>query len=637
VREVIGRRLDRLSERCNEVLTIAAVIGRQFRFGVLMKLVGGSSGGEETTARHPEALEGRAGRGGDSGGPMSESMLLDAMDEALSARIIEEIPSEVGLYQFTHAQMQETLLSELPLTRRVRMHARIAEALEDYYGEAAETHAAELVEHFAEAETVLGPERFVRFGIVAGEKSLQAYAYDDALRYFELVRGAAEGLSDNGTKARFCYGYAQPLVVEASLEARQRGWDLLGEAFRLFRAAGNNRMAIAAAQTPVTFGALKGTVELTGAALELAEPDSTDAGFLHARHAIALLNEAGDLDSELVHLEKALSIARKHQDSRLEARTLIHYAQHYAYVGDAAKTVEYCDRAAALASRFDDPVTETRAIGWSMMAHLYLWQVEEFKRKLPRAREIADRYKQDIYVFGFRRREWALATAQGDWDLARQAAEAEESRRPGNPWTPIWLKVVSLQTGDADPESLDGTARGNIWEAGSALHSAMTWMTWRAHPRVGELVGDALRQSSERRFGYDLMHAMLSAILALFRDDSKLREQAIAALLRWSDQFDPGTGIPVDHVMGLAYSAEGDAASAERHLGRAAARCREAGFRPLLAYVLADSAELLLSSSEPGIQPTAAEFQDEAIAIARKLGMKPLMERVLAKREILKA
>jgi predicted ATPase len=167
VREVIGRRLDRLSERCNEVLTIAAVIGRQFRFGVLMKLMSPLPAGEGQ---------------GEGEAPMTENMLLDAMDEALSARIIEELPSEVGLYQFTHAQMQETLLSELPLTRRVRMHARIAEALEDYYGEAAETHAAELVEHFAEAETVLGPERFVRFGIVAGEKSLQAYAYDDALR-----------------------------------------------------------------------------------------------------------------------------------------------------------------------------------------------------------------------------------------------------------------------------------------------------------------------------------------------------------------------------------------------------------------------------------------------------------------------
>ena len=30
VREVIGRRLDRLSERCNETLTVASVIGREF-------------------------------------------------------------------------------------------------------------------------------------------------------------------------------------------------------------------------------------------------------------------------------------------------------------------------------------------------------------------------------------------------------------------------------------------------------------------------------------------------------------------------------------------------------------------------------------------------------------------------------
>ena len=33
----------------------------------------------------------------------------------------------------------------------------------------------------------------------------------------------------------------------------------------------------------------------------------------------------------------------------------------------------------------------------------------------------------------------------------------------------------------------------------------------------------------------------------------------------------------------------------------------------------------------------AIELQDEAIAIATELGMKPLLERVLAKRDILKA
>ena len=38
-------------------------------------------------------------------------------------------------YQFTHALIQETLAEELSLTRRVRLHARIAEALEELYGE----------------------------------------------------------------------------------------------------------------------------------------------------------------------------------------------------------------------------------------------------------------------------------------------------------------------------------------------------------------------------------------------------------------------------------------------------------------------------------------------------------------------
>jgi hypothetical protein len=40
---------------------------------------------------------------------VSENILLDALDEALEARNVEEVPSEVGLYQFAHALMQETL------------------------------------------------------------------------------------------------------------------------------------------------------------------------------------------------------------------------------------------------------------------------------------------------------------------------------------------------------------------------------------------------------------------------------------------------------------------------------------------------------------------------------------------------
>ena len=56
-----------------------------------------------------------------------------------------------------------------------------------------------------------------------------------------------------------------------------------------------------------------------------------------------------------------------------------------------------------------------------------------------------------------------------------------------------------------------------------------------------------------------------------------------------------------------------------------------------LAWSCADYAEMLLERNASGDREKAIELQDEAISIAQELGMKPLLERVLAKREILKA
>ncbi len=45
---------------------------------------------------------------------------------------------------------------------------------------------------------------------------------------------------------------------------------------------------------------------------------------------------------------------------------------------------------------------------------------------------------------------------------------------------------------------------------------------------------------------------------------------------------------------------------------------------------------MLFGIHEPDDREKATELQDEAIAITTKLGMKPLLERVLAQREMLK-
>ena len=62
VREVVGRRLDRLSEGCNEVLAVAAVVGREFSLDAAGALID----------------------------ELADDRLLELLEEALAARVIEE-------------------------------------------------------------------------------------------------------------------------------------------------------------------------------------------------------------------------------------------------------------------------------------------------------------------------------------------------------------------------------------------------------------------------------------------------------------------------------------------------------------------------------------------------------------------
>ena len=99
VRVVIGRRLDRLSTTCCEVLRLAALVGREFELRQLRAL-------------------------SDDG---SEAELDDALQEALDSHVLEEVPETPHRFRFTHRLVQETLITELSTTRRVRAHARVAE------------------------------------------------------------------------------------------------------------------------------------------------------------------------------------------------------------------------------------------------------------------------------------------------------------------------------------------------------------------------------------------------------------------------------------------------------------------------------------------------------------------------------
>lgn len=74
-----------------------------------------------------------------------------------------------------------------------------------------------------------------------------------------------------------------------------------------------------------------------------------------------------------------------------------------------------------------------------------------------------------------------------------------------------------------------------------------------------------------------------------------------------------------------------------RHFAQALGFCRKAGYLPELAWTCYDYADLLLERDGPGDRERAVSLLDEGLATSRDLGMRPLMERILSHREILKA
>ena len=274
VREVIGRRLNRLSQRCNETLTMASVIGREFELRQLVPLV------ED----------------------MSEDRLREVLEEALGSRVIEELPQVVGRYQFTHALIQETLSEELSTTRKVRLHARIAEMLEEIYGDDAQSHAAELAHHFSQAEAVTGAEKLVRYSLLAGERALASDAYEDAVTHFErglVARGITLSETETATDeeaAALLFGLAR--AQSATVERHQLGeaFAALSRAFEYYAEAGNVAQMVAAAEFPIgtPSSQIPGVAQLMARTLTLVPADSPEAGRLLSRYGAVLGAGGGD-------------------------------------------------------------------------------------------------------------------------------------------------------------------------------------------------------------------------------------------------------------------------------------------------------------------------------------------------------
>ena len=111
-----------------------------------------------------------------------------------------------------------------------------------------------------------------------------------------------------------------------------------------------------------------------------------------------------------------------------------------------------------------------------------------------------------------------------------------------------------------------------------------------------------------------------------------------------------GAGRGIGPAVALIYAKEGaslalcacteseltETIEAAKALG-AVAIGRTAVIRPELAWTCCDYTDTMLQRNESGDRAKATGLLDESLTISSELGMRPLMERVLSRRDILKA
>jgi class 3 adenylate cyclase/tetratricopeptide (TPR) repeat protein len=613
VREVIGRRLNRLSQRCNEALTVASVVGREFASAQIAPLV------ED----------------------MTEDRLFEILEEALAARVIEELPQSMGQYQFTHALIQETLSGELSTTRKVRLHARIAEALEELYGDHADSHAPELAHHYYEAEAMTGSEKLVRYSLIAGERALASYAHEEALTQFGRALAAKEGSSpgrEGATDAETADIFSGLGHAQAALNETQEAVSSLGRAFDYYVEAGDLSRAVAIAQNPQSATFMRGMRDIISQAVQLAPAGSLESGRVLSSHGYCLGMVSGGYESAQEAFDQALAIARANNDTALEMRVLANSANtdgwHMRWETCLAKSLQ----ALELASGVDDYYSKVRAHLWAILSLLAVsGDVEGARFHAAELRATADRMRDTIWLARSYYYETWLFCLAGLWQSARDVNDQGLALFPTSGMLLGQRALLEHQVGDDTQGNaylqrfLDlSVAMGVALVEGSASMMSLAQLS-RITGR-GELFSTSFRTvPSSHPFGVFSGLCGL-ALLAVQKGDVPLSVEMYSALVPQLGTSATPADLSVDHLLGLLSQTMGDLDQAKAHFEDALAFCRKAGYRPELAWTCCDYADILLDRDDEGDRAKAMSLLDESLAISSELGMRPLMERVLARK-----
>ncbi|MFQ6030079.1 MAG: tetratricopeptide repeat protein, partial [Dehalococcoidia bacterium] len=398
--------------------------------------------------------------------------------------------------------------------------------------------------------------------------------------------------------------------------------------------------------------------ELIERALTLVPSDSHEAGRLQARRIMPL---RPDYDRAQEAFHHALSIARQQQDKALEMQALVaaacvdyHHCRH-------VQSLERNQQAIDLAQLVDLPIEEAHA-RYDLEHVLYaMGNLEEATRHAEAMLAAAERAHTRVWHCRSMDANENVCSAKGDWRSARDFSEQGLATSPQDPGLLGPRALLEHQLGETDAaeaylERLLETLPGGESNLPDALTSAtipyyvvsavvisvVAYITGEmTHFDVVEGIAQFIFSSPITAPAHSNAARIGLAFIAVQRQDMIAASELYDALQpiggTMAPQSNCGPGLAGDRVLGLLSQTMGRLDQATVHFEDALTFCRKAGYRPELAWICCDYADTLLQRGNPGDQERAMSLLEESLASSTELGMRPLMERVLSRREILRA
>ena len=610
VHETIARYVARLSPECREALDSAAVLGRDVPQELLRLL-----------------------------SDLDPRVLLDALDEAVDAGILDGGTQPSGDFRFSHVLVRDALYARLPTAARAHGHLRTAEAIEELHAHDLEPHLSEIAHHYIAAGPTADAATAARYAARAGEAATRRLAYEEAVR---LLHAALE-LSERSPETEA----TQLDLLVALGDAEVRAGDQSSAQATFLRAAELARRQArpdALARAAIGYGGFVWSRSPAGSPLVRLLEDSlaavgTSDPTLRV-HLLARLAGARRADPDATQRRaeatEAVEIARHLDDPLTLAMALKGYHASIWAPGCVDECLRVAEELVECATRSDDVEQLVGAHCARFTARLELGNFAGAKADVDALAALAPELRQHVHRWVTAISRACLALLQGRFD------EAEELARAGRDEGGLSLQTNSeaaymTQMGVL---ALDRGRAGDVVDdvARAAEAYPVFWHFPALHARLLAADGrlDQARELVERlaAHGYaavpdtDNYYLFSLALLADVVEelgDPVLAEPLLERLLPYAHltaaappEVNAGS---VARSVAVLEGLLGRREDAIRHFEAAIRQNRELTARPWLARTHAQLGRMLRALDDDAAADEAREHLDAASTIASELGM----------------